>query len=68
MGNIIALTLTVIFLVGWILNVFKFAVDCDFASPYKCEAIRGVGIFVPFVGGVTGYIDIEDGKEDGFEG
>lgn len=44
---------------GWIANVIYFA-NCNFEAPYKEEVIRGVGIFVPPVGVVAGYIDIKD--------
>jgi hypothetical protein len=37
---------------------------CDFEAPVKAEVIRSVGVIIPVVGVVTGYIDIEDGKKD----
>jgi hypothetical protein len=43
--------------IGWIVNLVAFF-DCDFDLPMKCEAVRGIGIVVPFVGGVTGYMDL----------
>ncbi len=43
---------------GWCLNVHKLT-QCDFASPYKAEFIRCVGI-IPPVGAVIGYFDIDD--------
>lgn len=48
--------------IGWIMNLVAFC-QCDFEAPYKEEAIRGVGIFLPPVGWFAGYIDIEDGNE-----
>jgi len=37
----------VILVVGcWVGNVIKLS-DCDFASPYKCEIIHGVGLLGP---------------------
>jgi len=60
-GVVIVYTAVVILaLAGWVGNIVKFA-GCDFKSPYKAEVIRGVGIIVPVVGAVTGYLDIEDG-------
>lgn len=44
--------------VGWGMNFYKF-VKLDFASPYKAEVIRGVGV-VTGLGAVTGYININD--------
>jgi hypothetical protein len=45
---------------GWCMNVYKLVAQCDFEDPYKCEFIRTIGIFVPPVGGVAGYFDIEE--------
>jgi len=45
--------------IGWIINLVKFC-KCDFEAPYKAEVIRGVSIFVAPVGGVMGYINIDD--------
>ena len=42
---------------GYVSNIFKL-VRCDFASPYKAEVIHGVGVFLPPVGAVAGYINI----------
>jgi len=44
---------------GWGLNIYKLT-QCDFAEPYKAEVIRGVGIALPFVGSVAGWMDIDD--------
>ena len=52
--------IVLVFCVGWVVNIYR-ALNCDFEAPYKCDAIRIIGIFVPPVGGVVGYIDIEDG-------
>lgn len=30
----------------WAVNAIKF-VQCDFASPYKCEVVHGIGVFIP---------------------
>ena len=48
---------------GYITNIIGF-INSDFEPPYKEEAIRGVGILLPPMGAVTGYITIEDGKEE----
>lgn len=60
-GAMIVLTLAVAIPLGWCMNLYKLT-QCDFEAPYKAEVIRSVGVGVPFVGIVTGYIDIEDGK------
>lgn len=31
----------------WIVNLVQFC-QCDFASPYKEEAIHGIGVFIPY--------------------
>jgi hypothetical protein len=46
---------------GWFVNIYRFF-NCDFDTPLKEEVIRAVGIFVPPVGGVIGYIDIDDNE------
>lgn len=43
--------------IGWCMNAYKIT-QCDFDAPYKAEAIRAVGIFMPPVGAVVGYIDL----------
>lgn len=45
--------------IGWVKNLGKF-IDCDFEAPYKAEVIYGLGIVTP-IGGITGYLNIEDG-------
>ena len=55
-----ALLFVVLLLVGgWIANLCRF-VNCDFEQPLKAEVIRGIGVFVPPVGAIAGYIDIDD--------
>lgn len=44
---------------GWAMNAYK-ATQCDFESPYKCEAVRVIGIFVPPVGAIAGYVTIDE--------
>lgn len=63
-GIVIAvfLILFVVLGVGWVKNFISF-VQCDFDAPYKAEVLRGVGIFIPIIGAIEGYIDIQDGKK-----
>lgn len=42
---------------GYLRNVAKL-ITCDFASPYKCEVLHGLGVVVPPVGVVMGYVDV----------
>lgn len=57
---IIALQLVVIIPIagGYIANVYKLF-KTDFQAPYKEEILRGVGVVVPPVGVVTGYLNLE---------
>ena len=48
--------------IGYTTNIVGF-IRSDFEPPYKEEAVRGVGILLPPMGAVTGYITIEDRKE-----
>lgn len=58
--GIMLLAFSLFMLVGWVLNVYKFVTDCDFSSPYKCEVVRGVGIFIAPIGSAAGYFNIND--------
>lgn len=44
---------------GWVNNLVQL-LRCDFASPYKAEILRTVGVFVPPIGMVEGYLSIKD--------
>ena len=46
-------------LVGWAMNAYKLT-QCDFVAPYKCEAIRAAGVFVPPIGAIAGYVNLND--------
>jgi hypothetical protein len=46
-------------LFGWVKNIYRLA-QTDFQAPYKAEVLRGIGIFVPPMGAIEGYINIED--------
>lgn len=46
-------------IVGWFMNIYKLT-KCDFDTPLKAEATRIVGAIVFPLGGVIGYLDIED--------
>lgn len=53
---LVAVAVVVIIGTGWVKNIIKLS-DCDFASPYKTEVIRVIGI-IPPVGAVVGWMDI----------
>ena len=47
---------------GYINNIIELS-NTDFKAPYKAEVIRTVGIIVPPVGIIAGYIEINDKQE-----
>ncbi len=54
-----ALMLVIVFMLlaaPWVINAVKFA-GCDFESNYKCEAIHGIGVFIPPASWVTVWFD-----------
>ncbi|MCK4785643.1 MAG: hypothetical protein KAV87_17950 [Desulfobacteraceae bacterium] len=48
---------TLIMGTGWVKSIIKLA-DCDFESPYKAEITYAVGVVVPPVGMVTGWLNV----------
>ena len=58
MGCIIII-IYIILGIGWIMNFVKF-VKCDFKEPYKAEIVRGIGIPAVPMGGIIGWINIDD--------
>lgn len=52
-----AAVISIAIAVGWTLNVYKLATNCDFQSPYSCEVIRIIGI-VPPIGAIVGWLDL----------
>lgn len=54
------LLLVAVLVTPWIWNAAKF-VNCDFESDYRCEAIHGIGVFVPPAAYVTVWFD-DDSK------
>lgn len=53
------LIIPVLCIIGWGMNIYKVS-KLDFKPAYKAEIIRIVGVVIPVVGAVTGYMDIED--------
>lgn len=60
LGIVLMMSLVVVPVVGYVLNIVKFA-KLDFQEPYKAEIIRGIGL-TP-IGAIIGYIKLEDGIE-----
>ena len=56
-GGLIVLGIYFVLGFGYVSNIVKLCY-CDFASPYKAEVIRVVGIFMPPVGVVVGYLNL----------
>lgn len=44
-------------ILGWIVNAAR-TTSCDYVAPYKCEVVRGLGVVVPPVGAIAGYLDL----------
>lgn len=70
MGNILKLLISLVpvvlmlsILIGWFMNVFA-VFKLDFQEPYKAEVVRVLGIVIPPVGGMAGYVTFEEEKED----
>ena len=41
--------------IHWCVNL-KQGFECDFVSPYKCEAISAIGVFMPPASLITVYV------------
>lgn len=48
--------------IGYVRNIIGLT-RCDFQAPYKAEVIRAVGVVVPPVGAIVGWIGVEDVSE-----
>lgn len=56
---IVMILISLLLAIGWIINIVKFCM-LDFDEPYKAEILRGVGIPFAPLGGVIGWINIDD--------
>ncbi len=62
--GLVALVLIVVGIgYGYVHNIIMLCND-DFKAPYKTEVIRGVGIVVPPVGWIAGYITFDEEKKN----
>jgi hypothetical protein len=60
---IIFWTLLALFIcISWIVNIVKL-VQCDFDSPYKEEAVRGIGL-IPIVAPFVAWQDFNEDTQD----
>ena len=59
LSAVAALVLVVAMVFGYVANIVRLA-HTDFASPYKEEVFRSIGIVVPFVGVILGFIPMDD--------
>lgn len=55
--GIIVLFITIT--IGYFVNIYK-VTQYNWSEPYRAESIRCIGIIMPPIGGVIGYIKIED--------
>lgn len=58
---VVGLAIMILPVIGYVSNIVKLC-HCDFQAPYKAEVVRGVGVAIPVVGMVTGYMKIKDGE------
>lgn len=59
LGKFITIALFLALLFGYANNLLML-VSLDFDKPYKAEAIRTLGVFVPPVGVICGYVTFEE--------
>lgn len=57
MKAIIILVICIASIVGYVSNIIKLC-ECDFKPSYKAETIHIIGVAIPVIGMVTGYIEI----------
>jgi len=49
--------ITLLLSVGWVMNIVSLA-NCDFKAPYKAEVVHVIGVVLPLVGGIVGWMDL----------
>ncbi len=59
LSETIAVFVLLFWLVSYSWNAVKL-VSCDFASPYKCEVVHGVGVIAPPLSVVTVWFDDDE--------
>ena len=60
---LIPLIITAVLGIGWCMNIYKVC-TADWEAPYKNEGIRVVGAIIVPIGGIIGYVNIDDGAEE----
>lgn len=58
-GTLLMFSIWAFGIIGWGMNIYKLT-KCDFKPSVKAEFIRALGIVVPPVGAIAGYLTIED--------
>jgi len=61
-GAIFVVILSLACFLGYCANIVKLA-QCDFESSYKAEIFRSVGVIIPPIGVVLGYVNLKDEKQ-----
>lgn len=57
--------IVLLLVLSYFANIVKIFTNCDFHpdTSWKCEVVRTIGVFVPPVGAVTGFLTF-DGEKD----
>lgn len=58
--GVIVLSMTIASVVGYLLNLSALINNADFKQPYKTEVIRTLGVIIPPLGGIIGYMTLEE--------
>ena len=58
----IQVLISLLVIAGYCMNISKL-VSCDFEPSYKSEILRGVGVMIPPVGVVMGFLELKDIKK-----
>jgi len=59
--GLLAVLIPLFFVGCWVVNAIKL-VECDFESPYKCEAVHAVGLLGVPLSTITVWFDPEEEK------
>lgn len=56
----IILAIAIAAFLGYTINAARLVVECDWEAPYRCEAVRGIGLVFPPVGAIVGYMGLDN--------
>jgi hypothetical protein len=62
LGILLWCLILIVAITGYVNNIVKLT-KTDFASPYKAEVLRTTGVFLPPVGVIMGYCNINDEQQ-----